>query len=114
MRRAVHASHEPLEQRPPQPLQRVVPQIRRAQLERRDAKAVTALLRQVRDEAGGDQLGEQWYVVDRGSPSSRAAVAADTGPARPASSRSKASPRRSAGTSLLAPTTGTLHEPATP
>ena len=53
------AVDQPAQQRPGQPLERVVPQVGRAQLERADPEPVPALLGQVRHEAGLGQLGEQ-------------------------------------------------------
>lgn len=97
------AVDELAQQRPGEPFQGVVAQVRRAQLERRDAQAVPAFRGQVHDKTGGLQLVEQVVGRRAGRPASRAIADAVTGPGRVASSRSTASPRRSAGTSLLSP-----------
>jgi hypothetical protein len=53
---------EPVQQRPRQPFQRIVAQVRGAEFERGDAEAVAPVLRQMRDETGIREFGEQ--VVD--------------------------------------------------
>ena len=91
---------EPGQQRPGETLQRRLPGVRGAELERRDSEPVAALLGQVDDEALAARTASRWYVVDRGRSRSRAIVAAGTGPGCAARWRRTPSACSAAGTWL--------------